>query len=75
MEKFQVWSLNFANLAEMVPEDFILEMVKKYPAKNDLRKNETAVYQWLYYHNKLYDYYEKPPKKYEKIFRTRHFLK
>lgn len=56
-------------------EDFILEIVKKYPIKNDLRKNETAVYQWLYSHNKLYDYYEKPPKKYEKIFRTRHFSK
>lgn len=56
-------------------EDFISKIVKKYPIKNDLRKNEMAVYQWLYSHGKLYDYYEKPPKKYEKIFRKRLILK
>lgn len=49
-------------------EDFISKIVKKYPIKNDLRKNEMAVYQWLYSHGKLYDYYEKPPKNMKKFF-------
>lgn len=40
-------------------ENFLNEIVRKYPKKSDLRKKEYRVYHWLYEHNRLYDFYEK----------------
>ena len=40
-------------------ENFLNDIVRKYPKKSDLRKNEHRVYHWLYEHNRLYDFYEK----------------
>lgn len=40
-------------------ENFLNDIVKKYPKKSDLRKNEYRVYHWLYKHNRLYEFYEK----------------
>ena len=41
-------------------ENYLIEITAKYPKKSDLRKYEYRVYHWLYTHNKLYDFYEKP---------------
>ena len=41
-------------------ENYLIEITTKYPKKSDLRKYEYRVYHWLYTHNKLYDFYEKP---------------
>ena len=40
-------------------EEFLKEITTKYKKKSELRKNEYRVYQWLYMHNRLYDFYEK----------------
>lgn len=49
-------------------EEFIKELVKKYPLKNDLRKNDVGAYVYFHKHNLLDKYYPKRLLPYESNF-------
>ena len=49
-------------------QEFIEELVKKYPLKNDLRKNDVGAYMYFHKHNLLDKYYPKRLLPYENNF-------